>query len=45
MKCWLDYLKERGHLEELVVDGMVILEWFSSDDLGTGLIWLMTENL
>ena len=23
----LDYMKERGHLEDLVVDGRVILEW------------------
>jgi len=31
-------------LEDLIIDGRVILEWFSADDLGIGLIWLMTEH-
>jgi hypothetical protein len=38
------YLKERGHLEDLVLDGRVIFEWFSAGDLETGLTGLMTVN-
>jgi hypothetical protein len=41
------YLKERDHLEELDVDGRIILEWILKklvDRKCTGLIWLRVRK-
>jgi hypothetical protein len=39
---WWGNLRERDHLEDLRIGGMVILKWFSRSGIGawTGLIWL-----
>jgi hypothetical protein len=42
---WWGNLRERGHLENLGIDGRIILKWiFRRWDVGawTGLIWLRT---
>jgi hypothetical protein len=37
-----EYLRERGHLEVLVIEGSVVLKWISrrGTEEWTGLIWL-----
>jgi hypothetical protein len=40
---WLGYLRERGHLGNLGVDGRIILKWIFKTwdrEVWTGLIWL-----
>jgi len=40
---WWGNLRERNHLEDLVIDGRIIIKWvFGKWDVGasTGLIWL-----
>jgi len=41
---WWGDLKERRNLEDLVVDGRIILKWIINESIGrawTGLIWLI----
>jgi hypothetical protein len=44
--CWGD-LRERGRLEDLGVDGRIILKWFSKKwmEVWTRLIWLRIEKV
>jgi len=40
---WWGHLRERDYLEDLGVDGRIILEWILNQSVGrtwTGLIWL-----
>jgi len=42
-KFWSENLKERDHLEDLGVDGKVILEWIcgkQGENMWAGLMWL-----
>jgi len=43
MIFWLENLKGGGHLEDLVVDGKIILEWIlrkQGREVWIGFIWL-----
>jgi hypothetical protein len=42
-KFWLENMKGRGNLEDLGVDGKVMLEWILEREFGkvrTGFVWL-----
>jgi hypothetical protein len=46
-KFWSKNLEERKHLEDLDVDGMLILEWISEKEAGKfwiGFMWLRIGN-
>jgi hypothetical protein len=43
-KFWLEYLKGRDHLEDLVVGGEIILNWIDIERVLTGFIRLMIQT-
>jgi hypothetical protein len=43
IKGWSEILKRRDHLEDLIIDGRIILEWMLREQAGklwTVFIWL-----
>jgi hypothetical protein len=44
IQCCYEYLKERGHLEDLSVDGMIILGSQRNMTVWTGFFWLRIDT-
>jgi hypothetical protein len=43
-RFWWENLRERDHLENLIVDGWIILKMYLGWGVWTGLIWLTTAH-